>query len=1134
MLLNILEIRDFDGSTVKREYNALNRPSRLTDQEGKETLLSYDVMWNLARITEPNGAKTTYVYNSQNRLERVRRANGAQVRYTYDAAGNRTGVTDEEGNQTRFAYDACGRLIQVTDAEGADTFYEYDPSGNLTKLTDACGNTVTLVYDVCGRLVKETNVLGESRCYTYTSLGKPESVTDEAGRTTRYEYEPGGRLRKIRYPDGTGEAFTYDGNGNVRTHTRVGGNVQSYEYDSLNRIVKIQGSGGESKTYAYDAVGNVIRMTDSLGNSTHYGYTLTGKLKKVTDALGNEAEYDYDACGRLMEIRQYGEAEELALDADWTQAQEDNREARTCQITRYERDLSGQVTKITDALGREEQYTYGKRGELLSKLDKDGYLTAYGYTEKGDLSRIRYADGREVRLSYNPLRQLEEMEDWLGITRIENDALGRAVKVRYPEGQTVSYTYGKTGERTSLTYPDGRTVTYGYDELVRLTELKDGEQSIRYAYNAQGRLEEKEFPGGITSHYAYDSQGRLESLIHRDREGILDAYAYKYDVLGNKIGIEKERRGIEEESGSYAYGYDALGRLSRVTKDGSLLRSYAYDAFGNRIGLTEGGKETRYTYNALNQLVSLTDEERTEQYIYDKRGNLTELVQNGSVVNRYLYGTLNRLEKAVNGEGAQAFYRYNGLGYRIGKAVKEAAPEPERQIRYTIDLTRQYHNLLEKEEEGERQRFLWDGNAAGVRRISTGGIRTGSDEIQSGMSEYYLQDELGSPIRLMGEEGEVTESYGYDEFGRDLYGNQGKVQPFGYTGYQYDRVSGTYFAQAREYGADVGRFTKKDTFQYSKKGLLQSLNLYGYCMQSPLNYVDGNGHEYIVVSGSPASTDAFDYQFIETGIKNINDAKAEGVPTEDITWMIVNAGGEGYTSSDIANFQETASKLGVGIQIVNNKQEIIDYINNKDGGVTRAEDRITNMTFFSHGQSSIYSETDENQLAFGYGVEDLNNEDVKNTNFTQSDIASLDSGAFCNTRTVFYSCNAGTKDEEGNSFAQTWSNKTGGVSYGIENGRTYYGVINWGCSYFGFYIPGVGGGSLEELWNKAFNTKLWREKQKRKTDRTESGRGYSKYGCLNYPCLVSLAGDMDVLKPGQFGLFERGWKMFTPCEGSDS
>ena len=61
-------------------------------------------------------------------------------------------------------------------------------------------------------------------------------------------------------------------------------------------------------------------------------------------------------------------------------------------------------------------------------------------------------------------------------------------------------------------------------------------------------------------------------------------------------------------------------------------------------------------------------------------------------------------------------------------------------------------------------------------------------------------------------------------------------------------------------------------------------------------------------------------------------------------------------------------------------------------------------------------------------------------------------------------------------------------------------------------------------------TDLWREKQKYKFDRAK--RGYSEYGSLNYPWMVSLAGDLDVLNPLNFGLFERGWKSIMPekCE----
>ncbi len=97
------------------------------------------------------------------------------------------------------------------------------------------------------------------------------------------------------------------------------------------------------------------------------------------------------------------------------------------------------------------------------------------------------------------------------------------------------------------------------------------------------------------------------------------------------------------------------------------------------------------------------------------------------------------------------------------------------------------------------------------------------------------------------------------------------------------------------------------------------------------------------MSGGTADTDEFDYQFIETAIKNINDLNADGVPVEDITWMVVEAG---YTQIDLNNFADTANKLGVNYIGISNKEQLIDYINNKGGGTTRAEDSITNMTFF--------------------------------------------------------------------------------------------------------------------------------------------------------------------------------------------
>ena len=447
-----------------------------------------------------------------------------------------------------------------------------------------------------------------------------------------------------------------------------------------------------------------------------------------------------------------------------------------------------------------------------------------------------------MKLSYNPLRQLIEIQDWLGSTRITPDALGRAEKVQYPDGREVSYTYGKAGERRSITYPDGKTVFYGYDEQLRLSELKEGDSIITYGYDPVGRLCEKQFPNGTKTTYRYDRKDQLTELVHQDKEGILDRYTYLYDLLGNKTGITKERRGLERESGQYRYGYDALGRLSEIQKDGEIQTQYGYDAFGNRTWKEERGEQTSYQYNALNQMVSERQGEIRKEYGYDKRGNLTAILENGAWKKQYVYGAMNRLEEAVDAAGKQARYQYNGLGHRVGKQegvlpkekLEKLDPQRRvgmeignsRQITYTLDLTRQYYNLLERTEESQSQRYFWDGNVAAYE--------------ENGRRNYYLQDDLGSPLRLEDSFGTIKENYEYGVFGEDLYQNQGKIQPFGYTGYQRDEVSGTYYAQAREYLAESGRFAGQDLIA----GFLDmpfSMNRYSYCFNTPMLLVDLGG-----------------------------------------------------------------------------------------------------------------------------------------------------------------------------------------------------------------------------------------------------------------------------------------------------
>lgn len=66
------------------------------------------------------------------------------------------------------------------------------------------------------------------------------------------------------------------------------------------------------------------------------------------------------------------------------------------------------------------------------------------------------------------------------------------------------------------------------------------------------------------------------------------------------------------------------------------------------------------------------------------------------------------------------------------------------------------------------------------------------------------------------------------------------MQPFGYTGYQMETAGGLYFAQARQYDAENGRFVSEDKISGFTSAPF-TLNRYNYCWNQPINYIDRNG-----------------------------------------------------------------------------------------------------------------------------------------------------------------------------------------------------------------------------------------------------------------------------------------------------
>lgn len=336
----------------------------------------------------------------------------------------------------------------------------------------------------------------------------------------------------------------------------------------------------------------------------------------------------------------------------------------------------------------------------------------------------------------------------------------------------------------------------------------------------------------------------MSEILHTGAD-FSEHYIYGYDILGNKTSAAKERTGIQADSGRYEYSYDEMNRLTGVMHDGQQLRSYSYDAFGNRRRKTEytqnGKLITTYGYNTKNQLTTENSENGIRNYSYDHRGNLLSVTSGEEVLKAYGFDAANQMSSSMgmtDGIIQKAVYQYNGLGHRMGQSIATGDAAPARTIRYTLDMTRQYHNLLQKTTDRRTdgnllhssQTYFWDGNVAGME--------------EEGRDHFYFQDDLGSPMRLTDEAGRSEEAYGFDEFGNDIWTAkdifQDSMQSFGFTGYQMDSAGGLYFAQARRYDAGAGRFVSED-FLKGHIAVPYTMNHYSYCWNRPMDLVDLNG-----------------------------------------------------------------------------------------------------------------------------------------------------------------------------------------------------------------------------------------------------------------------------------------------------
>ena len=262
-----------------------------------------------------------------------------------------------------------------------------------------------------------------------------------------------------------------------------------------------------------------------------------------------------------------------------------------------------------------------------------------------------------------------------------------------------------------------------------------------------------------------------------------------------------------------SYAYDSRNRLS-VVEYPDRKEELFYDRAGNRTRrLTTGRdgipqREELYRYDKRNRLTTCSDNGRITGFSYDGAGNL--LSDDRAT---YEYDAFGRNTRAETFDGHIQISRYDPEGLRH-----------------------------EMEENGRLVTFIFRGEEIITEETAEGMIRyirthelLASDAESARNYYHYASDEMGSITHVTAGE-EILNRYEYDAWGVPEVCKEQTENRFLFNGQQYDAVTGQYYLRARFYNPVIGRFTQEDTYRGD------GLNLYTYCQNNPVYYVDPSGH----------------------------------------------------------------------------------------------------------------------------------------------------------------------------------------------------------------------------------------------------------------------------------------------------
>jgi RHS repeat-associated protein len=399
------------------------------------------------------------------------------------------------------------------------------------------------------------------------------------------------------------------------------------------------------------------------------------------------------------------------------------------------------------------------------------------------------------------------------------DSRGRRLKCDTGDG-IWTYQYGTNGQLTSAAHPTLGSFSYDFDGIGRRKNHVDSENfadllnrtldwknsqsktlTVRAAQGARVWVNDNEVPNFTGSHsYTLTPPGRNGGWVEWHTLAVL----------------EGQGEGAGDPAANPFASPDAKSEQRGAVWVPPIDETFTYDDAGNR----ESSAQWDYGWDAKNQLVRA----RTKNH-----------------------------DSAP--QGYDLTFEYDSEGRRFSKHVvrwQNGTRISEKQITYIWDgwdLIYERHQLPGGLTTLER-RYLWGPDIANGSAGGAGGLllirETKGDQTQD---IYPLYDGTGHVIALTNSSAELLATYAYGPFGEQIHatGPAAHANPWRYATKYRDEETGLYYFGRRYLDPVTGQWTSRELL-----GESESLNLYSYCHNDPVNRVDVRGLAAIDITGDLA------------------------------------------------------------------------------------------------------------------------------------------------------------------------------------------------------------------------------------------------------------------------------------------